>query len=39
MTPDTLLLLAAAIALGGGGYLIGFNHGVRWTLRKVAELS
>ena len=36
---DFFLYLAIAIAVVGGVFLIGFNHGVNWSLKKRAEIE
>ena len=36
---DFLLFVSCAIVVLGGVYLIGFNFGVNWALKKYAEIE
>ena len=36
---EFLLFVSCAIAVLGGVYLIGFNFGVNWSLKKYAEIE
>lgn len=36
---DFLLFVSCAIVVLGGVYLIGFNFGVKWSMKKYAEIE
>ena len=36
---EFLFFVSCAIVVLGGVYLIGFNYGVKWSLKKYAEIE